>query len=413
MTNLLVDLNYDICSKSWKLLERVYSRYSFPPIIEGILRAAIFTLKSLSKVRLKLKKNSIIFLVGSHNQNQTLSQIAKRTDNSILLGFHNYRSNNLSGYVPSALFYLMGWLCFPYSLYLLFRVKDKYQRVALVKRMERVLVSGVSILVWRFLYKLWKPVMIVVSNDHNHWTRSAIRAAKKSDILTSYIPHAYTSDTFPELECDYSFLDSNIQKKFYKKEGKVERSIVEISGAVRYEKKIKKIKKLELKGILVCFNLLDSQQFIESMICCLTQGGNKYNILIKPHPGDVDRFKFIEQLCCQYLVEFIPPDQDIYNYSNRAQILLGGVTGAHIDALMYGMLPMSFHSWYEGDYYGLIREGIINLVRNYSEIELCYENHFNEVMSLRHNYNAHLDVENLKMLPSEIIAQKFNILTNV
>ena len=158
----------------------------------------------------------------------------------------------------------------------------------------------------------------------------------------------------------------------------------------------------------MCFNLLDTKDFIESIICCLTQEGNKYHIFIKPHPGDVDRFKFIEKLCNLYSVEFIPANQDIYNYSNQTQILLGGVTGAHIDALMYGMLPMSFHSWYIDDYYGLVREKIISLVSNYSEIENTYERNYENVMSVRHNYNAHFDDNKLQELPSRIISQKIN-----
>ena len=126
-----------------------------------------------------MRKQSIIFLVVTHNQNITLSKIADKTDNSILLGMDNFKDKSLDGYVPSFLFYLIGWICVPHSIFQPFSVKDKYQRVALTKRLERVLVSGSSVFAWRILFWFWKPRMIVISNDHNHWTRSAVKAARE------------------------------------------------------------------------------------------------------------------------------------------------------------------------------------------------------------------------------------------
>lgn len=406
----LVTLNYDICSKEWKLLEKVYSKFKYPAYIEGFLRVFLFTLKSLIRVNVFVRKQSIIFLVGTHNQNATLSKVADKTDNSILLGMHNFKEKLLDGYVPSFLFYFIGWIFFPYSIFQLFRVKDKYQRVALTKRLERVLVSGSSVFVWRILFWFWKPSMIVISNDHNHWTRSAVEAARRIGLRTCYIPHAYTSDSFPELECSYSFLDSDIQKKLYKKEGSTDKGEIQVVGAVRYENKIKLVENDELNGIFICFNLLDSSEFIDSILAdSVTETGNKYSIFVKPHPGDRDRFSFIEQLCEKYDLNYVLPTDDIYDFASQAQVLLGGVTGAHIDALMYGMCPMSFSYWYKEDYYGLIGEGVVPLVDGFCDIAKSYSEASRKVLAMRHRFNQHL--LNGQILPSQLIANQLNMLS--
>ncbi|MDC1478440.1 hypothetical protein N8214_03410 [Pseudomonadales bacterium] len=411
MKNDLVDLNYEICSKEWKLLEKVYSKFKYPAFLEGILRAFLFTLRSLRRVNIFVRKESIIFLVGTHNQNITLSKVADKTDNSILLGFHNFKAKSLDGYVPSFLFYLVGWIYSPRSILQLFNVKDEYQRTALIKRLERVLVSGSGVFVWRLLFWFWKPRMIVISNDHNHWTRSAIKAAKEIGINTSYIPHAYTSKSFPELECSYSFLDSDIQRDLYKKEGFTDKGIIQIVGAVRYENKIKVVDYGNLKGIFICLNLLDSSEFIDSILSrSLIETNEKYSIFVKPHPGDIDRFSFIEKLCEKYNLNYVSPTDDICNFSCQAQVLLGGVTGAHIDALMYGMYPVSFSSWYEGDYYGLVGEGVVQLVDGFCDIAKSYNESFNKVFHMRHRFNQHL--LNIQKTPSQIIANQLNMLSN-
>ncbi len=405
----LVDLNYDICSKEWKLLEKVYSKFKYPALFEGLLRAFLFTLMSLRRINFFVRKESIIFLVTTHNQNITLSKVADKTDNSILLGMHNFKAKSLDGYVPSLLFYLIGWVFLPHSIYQLFNVQDKYQRVALTRRLERVLVSGSSIFVWKILFLFWKPSMIVISNDHNHWTRSAVKAAKEINLKTSYIPHAYTSSSFPELECSYSFLDSDIQRDLYKRKGVPEKSTIQVVGSVRYENKIRMVENSELNGILICFNLLDSSDFIDSILKGSADEINKkYSIFVKPHPGDRDRFEFIEQLCQKYDLNYFLPTDDIRDLASQAQVLLGGITGAHIDAIMYGMHPISFIDWYEEDYYGLVEEGVVQLVDGFSNIAKSYNESSQKVLAMRHRFNQHL--LNDKILPSQLIANKLNFL---
>lgn len=408
----IVDLNYDICSKEWRewrLIEKTNSKFKYPALLEGLLRTFLFTFLSLRRINFFVRKKSIIFLVATHNQHKTLSKVADKTDKSILLGMHNFKSESLDGYIPSLLFYLIGWICFPYSIYQLLKVKDKYQRSALTGKLERVLVSGASVFVWKILFWLWAPKIIVISNDHNHWTRAAVRAAKEIHLKTAYIPHAYTSSSFPELECTYSFLDSNVQRNLYKKTGIEEKSKIHVVGAVRYENKIRKVESRELNGILICFNILDSSEFIDSILKdSATKIDKKYSIFVRPHPGDRDRFRFIENLCHKYDLTYLSPTDDLSNFSSQVQVLLGGITGAHIDAIMYGMHPISFPHWYREDYYGLIDEGIVQVVNGFSDIEKNYIESSHKVQAIRHRFNQHL--LNNEILPSQLIANKLNIL---
>jgi hypothetical protein len=413
MKNSFEDLNYDICSLDWRLLDKIQSDNNLNPLIEGVLRALFFTIKSISQFNIFVKRHSIIFLVGTHNQHLSLKKVAEKTQSSHVLGFHNFKASSIDGRLPSSLFYMLGWIVFPVSVCRLLTIKNRYQKFSLTKRLERVVVSGSSVFVWKLLFRIWRPRMVVISNDHNHWTRSAVRAAAQLGVRTAYIPHAYTSDSFPELECTVSFLDSEIQRRLYKPKSTLESAQIRITGAVRYESKIKVTAVIEhtpLEGIIICFNELDSLDFIKAILSQISeQLVDKYQIFVKPHPGDRSRFERIKKLCHNFQLTYVEPNDDIYNYSGKAQVLLGGVTGAHIDALMYGMLPLSLSYWYKEDYYGLIKENAILTVDNLFEIPECYNRSLHDVRSIAHRFNYHF--KNYEILPSQRIANYFNDLS--
>lgn len=410
-----MDLNFDICSLEWRLLEKIQVRANLNPVLEGASRALFFTIKSFLQWNIFVKRHSVIFLVGTHNQYLSLKNVAEKTRGGYVLGFHNYSAPDLDARLPSGLFYIFGWLVFPISLFNLLNIENRYQRTALIKRLERLVVSGSSIFVWKLLLFIWKPRAIVISNDHNHWTRSAMRAASKVGVRTIYIPHAYTSDTFPALECSVSFLDSETQRDLYGQNNTLAGTDVRITGAVRYEKKVKKPQRNELpplRGVFICFNELDSTDFIVSILGEIANKLlNKYQIFVKPHPADRDRFDTIQDLCRRLLLNYVEPHDDIHNYSDKTQVLLGGVTGAHIDALMYGMLPLSLSSWYEDDYYGLLREKAVLCLTELSDLPQCYQKFGTALYSIAQRFNYHL--VDLDTLPSQTIADYLNDIPQV
>jgi hypothetical protein len=409
----LVDLNYEICSEKWNLLGKLKSRFSMPYVIEGFIRAIFFTCKSVVDFNLNSGKGDVLFLVGSHNQFKTLCAIKFDGDDLLtvsFLGYHNYFSKTLDGRVPTLLFYALGWLTLPITLYSFLSIKNKFHRRALLCRLDRLIVSGVAVKVWRFLFKRWRTKVLVVSNDHNHWCRSAIKAANSLSIKTCYVAHAMTNSDFPDLDVDLAFLDSNYQKSLY---GIVDKNktLVKVVGAVRYEQVIAMASGTALTGVMVCFNQLDSLRFMKELaiqLQCLASQGVK--IYIKAHPADYGRYKEIELLCHEFGYVFVAPKSNIWDYRNEVQVLLGGVTGAHVDALMCNMIPCTLATWYKGDYYGLQKEGSILVLAHLSELAQNIESRAQQILTTRVRYNYHLN--NLSKKPSSIIKETICKLVN-
>ena len=394
MTSRIIDYNYDICFEKWDMLNRTAPK-KYPVFIEGLIRLVYFSLRSFKFLNLFVSKNEHIFLTGSYNQYVVLGPVAKKTNSSRVLTFHTMKIDGIS-HIPEILFYLMGLCLLPLSLVDLFRSGKEMQRESMIRRMERLSVSGASFYVWRFLFWLWCPKSLVVSNDHNHWPRSAVRAANEMGIDTIYIPHSFTSESFPPLECKYSLLESVIQKNKYKNIG----SEIKITGSVRFEGMVSKCEQRTESGVVVCFNDEDCLNLIEEIIKSVSKLDRK--AYVKPHPADTQRHKLIKELSEEHDLKFCDPFESIYVIKDDVSYVAAGVSGVHIDALMFGLIPVTTSKWYKKDYYNLISEEMIIVLDNLAELDCVSNDQITKIFSNRSNYNDHL--KNTEKLPSDIIS---------
>ncbi len=393
----IIYLNYDICSDEFDILNKYFPK-KYPILLEGSIRLVYFSLLSLFKVDLLVPRNKHIFLVGTRNQNIALSLVANKVDNSLKVSFHNFREDGVRR-LPEFIFYVLGCVTLPFSLIQLQDIESR-QWIPLIRRMERLAVSGCAVLAWKVLLSIWKPKSVTLSNDHNVWTRSALLACRDMGIKTCYIPHGSTNLKFPPLEADYSFLDSEIQKNNYRNNC----SQVMVVGSVRFEDKIAEFSQDEYSvknGLAICFNDHDSIDFIFDMVSKALDL-NKWIIYVKMHPSDRYRFSEVETFCLENDAVFIDPTCPIFNYRDRLKILLAGISGVHVDALMAGVTPCTLKSWYYEDYYQLIEDNFLFVFESIEEINSLSDEKVAEIMESRENINEHL--KELNALPSDKLA---------
>tara|TARA_Y100000780_G_scaffold232562_1_gene266321 strand:+ start:28981 stop:30138 length:1158 start_codon:yes stop_codon:yes gene_type:complete len=379
------------------MINRYYPK-KYPIFLEGIVRLCYFSLFSFFKINLLIPRNKHLFLVGTRNQNVALSLVVNKVDHSLKVSFHNFKETGVYR-LPEFIFYILGWVTLPFSMLQLHEVEAR-QRVPLIRRLERLAVSGCAIYVWKILLRIWKPLSVTVSNDHNIWTRSVLLACREIGIKTCYIPHGITNLKFPPLEADYSFLDSEIQKKNYRNNC----SKVMVVGSVRFEDKIAafSLDDFSVKnGLAICFNDHDSTEFMFDMIRKALDL-KKWTIYVKMHPSDRYRFSEVENFCLENNAVFIDPACPVYNYRDRLKILLAGISGVHVDALMAGVTPCTLKSWYHEDYYQLIEDDLLFVFESLEEINSLSDEEIAQIMQSREKLNEHL--KEINTLPSDKLA---------
>lgn len=398
----IFDLNWESSNPSWNIINKL-DPPKMPYLIEGFIRGVYFSFRSLDIRSIFWKKNKHIFLVGSFNHLKTLSKVAKKVPDAELVSYHTYRGKGLKNILEFP-FYFIGIIFLPITLinYILPR-EERLLRWPLARRLERLIVSGPSVFCWEILFRFLKPKSITVSNDHNHWTRSCIKAARRLNIPSVYIPHALTNAGFPPLECLVSFLDSKQQYENYLNKG----SEVKIVGAVRYEDDVvaNMVDTFKTENILLCLNDLDSNEFIEEIVYKLALVINGV-IYVKPHPSDIERDSFFESLADGAKVKFVRREENLAPYIKDSFGVLAGISGVHVDALMCGVLPITTREWYKEDYYGLIEDGVILVLDDVSCLSNEVDKALAQVESKRLELNQHL--KDISKKPSDIIAKYYN-----
>lgn len=394
----ILDINFDLSSIKWRQLERT-SRLNIPSLIEGVLRLFYFGGRSLTKFNPFWGATDVIFLVGTQNNLNAITPVLKKLDlNAKVLSYHDFEKQD--GVVPEFYFYIMGLLTSYKYLFSYFYEANRYQKWVMRKRFDRYIFSCSSVFIWKRLLKLNKTKLVVISNDHSAWTRSAIKAAKELNIATAFIPHAPTGNDPAPLDYSVAFLDGVIQEMQYDNKG----TNVVLSGAIRYEEMVYKTRNKDRdrgNGILVCFNKLDSIQFISKILSSVKENLN-CKVVVRPHPADKLRFDKIKEICTLEKCMYSDPFDSFYTSAIGTNTILAGVSGAHLDGLMMGMIPVTLEGWYEGDYYRLKERKLlveVKTVENLSTLDVD----INHITSKLYEYNIHCS--NPKKLPSEIVRE--------
>lgn len=386
----ILDLNYDISNENWRQLERLHAR-RVPALVEGVGRLIFWFLRSLMFLRHKPTACSVLFLVGSRNQVDSLRPVAEKTSGSLITAFHRQRA--VGGHVPEGWFYLAGLRRLPRLLAAYRAVDSDYVRWTMRKRLDRYVLAVGAVQTWEKYLKSVRPRVLVVSNDHNVWTRSACKAAKRMRIPTVFIPHAPTGKHPPRMIFDYAFLDGLHQARQYETGG----AKVLLAGAVRYEKLINSNYE-KGQGVLVCFNKMDDMRFVEKIVKRVEKNFSGI-IKIRPHPADEGRYKAFQLIASRHGVQFVSGDVPFSEVVKGVKYVMAGVSGVHVDALMAGLTPMTYSDWYEGDYYGL---RAVNALWVLEADQHSSFSRINATPSSSHALNRHLLHPEIR--PSSIIA---------
>ncbi|MBG0843052.1 hypothetical protein [Ectopseudomonas toyotomiensis] len=411
MKNNLLDNCYDFSSLDWRMLEKIRGRNRSPAIVVGLARFAYFFFKSLKITMthgwwrvMQSSRGRVIFMIGTKNNESSLLPVANRLKMSSynVIGYHTYRGK--CSRLPDIFFYIIGICLIHRFVFTYIFQANSYQRWAMRVRFDQYIVGCGGEIFWWIYLKLCEPSALVVSNDHNVWTRTAIKAAKKVGVPTVFVPHAPTGNCPPPLIFDYAFFDGPAQSSMYK----ISTNTVILNvGAVRYESLIARNVGggKEYSGIVIAFNKMDSIGFIERVMKKISSAGFG-SVYVRPHPGDLTRFKQIEKLCFQYGLAYSNPSINFVDEVYLAKYVFAGVSGVHTDALMCGMTPLSTREWYSEDYYGYEKDGLIGLFDNLDMVTFAACESIEIDGARLRDLNSHLSAP--EKVPSRVVAEFIN-----
>jgi hypothetical protein len=331
-----------------------------------------------------IKENQIWFLSLSKNNYDSLREIQKKTNNSILISFHSVKDQPL----PNTYSFSLNRRCL-YNLYFPFKaffylLKDPKKFRSYYDLFFQCYGTNQECL---RLIKKYKPKAIIFANDHVIISRGMLMSAKRLRVKTYYIQHAAVSSYFPPLDFDYAFLEGEDSLEKYKKSGKINSKIF-LTGMSKfdaYAKIVNQNNKLKVLGI--AYNAMDSKLEVENLFNFLTNCFPKLQIIIRPHPSDKRKISLKNTLISE------PKIETSFEFLSKIDVIISGNSSIHLEAVLLNVFSIQydFGDNKKLDYYEFIKNKLVFYCENLKDIKkqvelLMYQKPF--VQNNAKYYNA-------------------------
>lgn len=399
----IVDYNFDLSSEEIKQVERLRSGKF--DLLEGVARYFYNLVKSLIFLQFNFfkHKNRLVFFVGSSNQSIPLEKLNKKLNNTKIVYHGSYADHK---YFSNAEFfsYLISLIFLPIYIYRYLRTSSLYQKKMMRCRFDRYIHTYGLFCLYSFSFKASHTKYAFFSNDHSVWSRVANSVCRLNGIETVYIQHANVSKAFPKLEFDYAFLDGEYSEGIYAREGYTK--IYKV-GCLRFEGEFSVFKPEEKQSTILCFNKLDTEEFIISLSNQLLEKVDANILAFRLHPADRRNniAKKLEKLGLKNETE--GSSISILSYYS---FCFAGNSSIFLDASIAGCKSISYNTWFgEEDYYSFRINGIVNVFSDLKSLLLYVSEANDNSIEFFSIYNS-VDAELIYYkYPSERIMKVLNL----
>jgi hypothetical protein len=336
-------------------------------------------------------KGKIVFFVMSSNNFVAINPVYLKLRNGTasLFGDKMY-DKQIALFMPTVLSAGLAILFFPRLVY------DYLNADATDKKRFRQGINDV-ILSYPFYYvsflwfKLVKPKAIVISNDHVYSTRVLVHWANKFEIPSFYIQHASVTENFPPLEMTYAFLEGEDAKEKYIRAGS-DPTKIELIGIPKLDKMFHRINYSKtIRTIGIASNSLEPLNTILDLIFFLNRHYPNIGLIYRPHRLQYTENKFKEDM--YHILKNIPSNVKVSNpyeepatdYLCKIDCLIAGESGIHLEAVLLNITSVYFfHETEYFDDYGFVKNNLIDLARDLSELKSIIDRSKDSRQNVRH-----------------------------
>lgn len=314
-----------------------------------------------------------LFFYASSNQKRALKEVAARVPNAVKLAIlkddptlkdEAQQMSLLFAYLVSIAY--LPWIILQY-------VKSSgYRRKSFKYALDDYLLACGYNLYVRYFLSWERPSIVVMSNDHSMLNRILARVCLDLRVPTAYVQHASVSVTFPKLGFDYAFLEGRDALEKYQSKG-LGSCIVFLAGIASLDDAVTCLMHFdgERNTIAVCSNQLDSVHDVVSLAQAIKQwAGQKFTVVLRPHPGDSKRLK--EWRGCAQRIGVLFSDPQVENATAlmiKSVIVVASDSNILLEAAILKAKPICFPYTNDVlDWYGFIRMGVAEYSANAADL---------------------------------------------
>lgn len=374
----ILDLNFDLSSEKIKQVDLLRSgKFG---ILEGLVRYIYCLGVSFFLLRFNIKvfNKQNIFFIGSYNQEKALLPISQRIEH--INFFHGFYKKKI--FANAEFFsYLISFLFIPLFIYIYITKASKFQRRMMRCRFDRYIHTYGLFAIYSLAFSNSNVKRVFFSNDHTVWCRVANVVCLNHGISTVYVQHANTNANFPKLNFNFAFLDGSYSESCYSKEPYVQVFKV---GCLRHEKSLENTTIDAKEGVIVCFNKIDSSDFI--IETCSVMITSISIVAFRMHPSD-KRYDLVKKLESMGLIN--RSKEESISALSFYRFCVAGNSSVFLDARIAGCVCYTYTGWFgNDDYYGFEKNHIVKCVPNISAlIELIMNDNSSNKALIESIYN--------------------------
>jgi hypothetical protein len=200
---------------------------------------------------------------------------------------------------------------------------------------------------------------VIFANDHNVENRLFLKACNQLKIKTVYLQHATTSELFPPLDFDLSFLYGAIDQKKY---GNIGRGKIFLMGSPKLDK-IFSVRRNETyertKTLGIAINTIDESKKIIALIEKIIRQ-TEYKVELRMHADDARDLNVTSGRVFNHNAK----NKSLENYFSGIDFQISGESSIHLESL-YLNIPSVYHNFaYQEsrDYFHFLKEGLLTVL---------------------------------------------------
>ena len=296
-------------------------------------------------------KRSVLFFVHSENQFQAVEPVARRLEDSVVMG------DGAPGETPFPRWRAFARALRPANLRHLskcFASSDHRGRRAIRLRLDDYLLTQGYLSVASEILATSQPRLVVLANDHNMQSRTFLHAARRAGIRTAYLQHASVTERFPPLAFDLSFLDGLDSAQKYARADNPVVGDVFLTGIAKADPVRREAADRggSVRTVGICVNLLDATGDVVSAIATLKKLRPELDFVLRPHPRDRRNWERHVELA-------VSRSETSFEFLAKVDAIVSGPSNIILEAALAGVAPVFLdYSGRAGDNYGFVATGL-------------------------------------------------------
>ncbi len=218
--------------------------------------------------------------------------------------------------------------------------------------------------------KLYRPRMIILSNDHGVHCRALVHAANAAGIPTIFFQHASIKEDFPPMRFRYACLEGRDTLDKYREIDPASSTDFRLIGMPKFDGYFAHInRKPRVRVLGIPYGHTDSVEDILTLTRRIAAATQNLTIRLRPHPADKRPLDLSAVAAGSNLLERSDPTREpAFDFLRSVDMIVSGNSSIHLEAVLLNVMSVYYSRNAEHDVYHYVANGLVDEAATVEEL---------------------------------------------